>query len=199
MGKSGSSDRYSFLGLQNNWGWWLQPWNWKMLSPWKESYDKPRQHIEKQRHQFTNKGLHSQNYDFFNSHVWMWDLDHKKGFGPKNWCFQVVVLEKTLESSLGSKEIKSVNPKGNQPWLFIERTDVEAEAPILWPPDVKSWLIGKDPDSGNDWRQKKKGAAEDEMVHWTLFLGDSDEQWSLAYGSSLSCKELDMTYWLNHW
>ena len=151
-----------------------------MISPWKESYDKPRQHIEKQRHHFANKGLHSQNYDFFNSHIWMWDLDHKKGFGPKNWCFQVVVLEKTLEGSLGSKEIKSVNPKGNQPWLFIERTDVEAEAPILWPPDVKSWLTGKDPDSGNDWRQKKKGAAEDEMVQWTLFLGDSDEQWRLA-------------------
>ena len=98
---------------------------------------------------------------FSSSHVWMWEFDHKEGWVPKNWCFQTVVLEKTLESLLDCKEIKPVNPKGNQPWKFIGRTD--AEAPIPWPPDAKSWLTGKDPDAGKDWRQKK-GVAEDERV-----------------------------------
>ena len=92
-----------------------------------------------------------------------WNLDHKEGLALKNWCFQIVVLEKTLESPLDNKEIKPVNPKGNQPWIFIRRTDVEAETPILWPPDVKNWLIGKDPDAGKDWVQEKE-AAEDKMV-----------------------------------
>ena len=96
--------------------------------------------------------------------MWLWQLDHKESWGPKNWCFQTVVLEKTLESPLDCKEIKPVNPKGNQPWLFIGRTD--AEAPTLWPPDVKSWLIGKDPDAGKDWRQEEKGETEDEMAEW---------------------------------
>ena len=91
----------------------------------------------------------------------MWELDHKESGEPKNWCFWIVVLEKTLESPLGSKEIKPVNPKGNQPWIFIERTD--AEVPILWPPDVKSQLIGKDPDAGKDWRQKNKEVVEHEI------------------------------------
>ena len=94
----------------------------------------------------------------------MWEVDHKEGWAPKNWCFQTVVLEKTLESP--SKEIKPVNPKGNQPWIFIRRTDAEAEAPIFWPPDVKSWLMGKDSDGGKDWRQEEKGMTEDEMVGW---------------------------------
>ena len=92
----------------------------------------------------------------------MWELNHKEGWAPKNWCFQTVVLEKTLESPLDSKEIKPVNPKGNQLWIFIGRTD--AEAPILWPPDAKSWLIEKDPDAGKDWGQEEKWVAEDEMV-----------------------------------
>ena len=92
----------------------------------------------------------------------MWELDHKEGWELKNWCFWTVVLEKTLESPLDCKEIKPVNPKGNQPWLFIERTDAEAEAPILLPPDAKSWLTGKDPDAGKDWRQENKGMTEDE-------------------------------------
>ena len=96
----------------------------------------------------------------------MRDLDHKEGWEPKNWCFCIVVLEKILEIPLDSKEIKSVNPQGNQAWTFIGRTDAEAEAPILWPPDAKSQLIGKDPDAGKDWRQKEKGAIEDEMVGW---------------------------------
>ena len=93
----------------------------------------------------------------------MWELDHKDGWGPKNWCFQIVVLEQTLEIPLDSKVIKPVNPKGNQLWIFIGRTDAEAKALILWPPDVKSWPTGKDPDAGKHWKQKEKGAAEDEM------------------------------------
>ena len=101
---------------------------------------------------------------FSSSHVRIWMLDHKEGWKMKNWCFWIVVLEKTLESPLDSNEIKPVNPKGNQPWVFIRKTDAEAEAPTLWPPDVKGQLIGKDPDPGKDWRQKEKRAAEDEMV-----------------------------------
>ena len=116
-----------------------------------QSYDKPRQHIKKQRHYFANKYLSGQSYGFSSSHVRMWELGQKEGWVPKNWCFQTVVLEKTLESPLDSKEIKPINPKGNQPWIFIGRSDAEAEAPILWPPDVKNRLIGKDPNSGKDW------------------------------------------------
>ena len=135
--------------------------NQKMLVPWKKSYDKPRQRIKKQRCHFANKGLYSQSCGFSSSHVGMWKLDLKEGWASKNWCFQTVVL-KTFESPLGSKEIKPVNPKGNQPWIFIGRTD--AETPILWPPDVKSWLTGKDADAGKDWRWEETGATEDEMV-----------------------------------
>ena len=135
-----------------------------MIASWKKSYDKPRQHIKKQRHHFANKGPSSQGYGFSSGHVWMWELDHKEGWALKNGCFWTVVLEKTLDSPLDSKEIEPVNPKGNQPWIFIGRTDAEAEAPIFWPPDAKSWLIEKDPVAGKDWRQKEKGAAEDEMV-----------------------------------
>ena len=103
-------------------------------------------------------------YGFSSSHVWMWELDYKEIWAPNNWCFWTVVLEKTLESPLDCKKIKPANPRGNQSWIFIGRTDAEAEAQILWPSDVKNWLIGKDPDAGKDWRQKEKGAAKDEMV-----------------------------------
>ena len=151
-GKSGISDRLYFLGLQNHCGWWLQAWNQK-----KKSYDKNRQHIKKQRHHFANKDPYT--LHFFSGQVQMWELDYKKDWALKNWYFWTVVLEKTLESPLDSK-IKSVNPKGNQPWIFIGRTD--AEAPISWSPDAKSQLIGKDSDSGKDWRQKKQ-VAEDEI------------------------------------
>ena len=135
----------------------------KTLVPWKENCDKPRQHIKKQRHPFANKGLYH-SYGFSSSHVWIWELVHKEGWALKNWSFQIVLQEKTLASSLDYQEIKPVNPKGNQPWIFIRRNDAKAEAPILWPLDVKSRLIGKYPDSGKDWMQKEKGAAEDEMV-----------------------------------
>ena len=122
--------------------------------------NKPRQHIKKQRHYFANKGPSSQSYGFPSSHVWMWELDYKESWALKIWCFWTVVLEKTLESPLDCKEIQPVHPKGNQSWIFIGRTDAEAETPTLWPHDVKSWLIGK------DWRQKQKGMTEDEMVGW---------------------------------
>ena len=135
-----------------------------MFAPWKKSYDKPRQCIKKQRHHFADKSPFSQSYGFSSSHVWMWELDHKEGWVLKNWCFLTVLLEKTLESPVDCKEIKSVNLKGNHFWIFIGRTD--AEAPILWLPDAKSWLISKDPDAGKDWRQEEKETTEDEMVGW---------------------------------
>ena len=118
-----------------------------MLAPCKKSYDQTRQHIKKQRHHFANKHLYSQSYGFSSSHIWRWELDRKEGWALKNWCFWIVVAE-TLESPLDSKEIKPVSPKGNQSWIFIEKTDAEAEAPILLPPDVKSLLIGKKPPEG---------------------------------------------------
>ena len=134
--------------------WWLQLWNWKTLTPWKESYDQPRQHIKKQRYYFVNRSPSSQGYGFSSGHIWTWELDCKESWAPKNWCFWIV-LEKTLESPLDSKEIQPVHPKGDQSWVFIGRTDVEAETPILWPPDAKSWLTGKDPDAGKDWGQEE--------------------------------------------
>ena len=133
-------------------------------------HDQPRQHIKKHRHYFANKGPSSQSYGFSSSHVWMWELDYKESWVAKNWCFWTVVLEKTLESPLDSKEIQLVHPKGNQSWVFIGRTDAEAETPILWPPDSKNWLIWKDPDAGKDWRWEKKGTTEDEMVRWHHWL-----------------------------
>ena len=133
---------------------------------WKKSYDKPRQHIKKQRRYFANKCPSSQSYGFPSSHVWMWKLDYKESWAPKNQCFWTVVLEKTLESPLDSKEIQPVHPKRHQSWIFIGRSDTEAEIPILWPPDAKNWLIWKDPDAGQDLRLKEKEMTEDEMVGW---------------------------------
>ena len=131
--------------------------------PCKESYDKPQQHIKKQKHHFADNGPYSKTYGVSSSYVQMWELDHKEGWAPKNWCFWIMLLE-TLESPLDSKMIKPVNSKGNQPWISIARTD--AEAPILCPPDAKNWLIGKDPDDGKDWRQEEKEMTEDDMVGW---------------------------------
>ena len=136
-----------------------------MLAPLKESYDKPRQHIKKQRHYFANRCPYSQSYGFSSSHVRIWDLGRKESWA-QNWCFWTVVLEKTLESPLDCKEIQLVHPKGHQSWIFIGRTDAEAETPIVWLPAVKNWLIWKDPDAGKDWRQEEKGMTEDEMVGW---------------------------------
>ena len=128
--------------------------------------DEPRQHITKKRHYFANKGPSTQSFGFSSSHVWMWELDYKESWAPKNWCFWTVVLEKTLESLLDSKEIQPVNPKGNQSWIFTGRTDAEAETPILWSPDVKNWFIWKDPTATKDWRLEEMGTTEDEMVGW---------------------------------
>jgi len=136
----------------------------------------------------------------------MWELNYKESWAPKNWCFWTVALEKTLESPLNCKEIQPVHPKEDNSWVFIGRTDVEAETPIFWPPDAKSWLIGKNPDAGKDWGQEEKGMTEDEMVGWhhrlnghgfgwTLGVGNGQE--GLAYFGSWGCKELDMTEWLN--
>ena len=150
-----------------------------MLAPCKESFDQSRQHLKKQRHYFANKGPSSQGYGFSSSHVWMWELHYKEGWAPKNWCFWTVVLEKTLESPLHCK-IQPVHPKGDQSWVFIGRTDIEAETPILWPPDMKSWLIWKDPDVGKDWRQEKKGTIEDEMFGWHHWLNGHEQLWELV-------------------
>ena len=141
-----------------------------MLAPWRKSYDQPREHIKKQRDHFANKGPSSQSYGFPNSHVWMWELDYKEGWALKNWCFWTVVLEKTLESPLDCKEIQLVHPKGNQSWIFTGRTDAEAEASILWPPDAKSWLIGRDLDAGKDWRREEKGR---QRMRWLDGITDS--------------------------
>ena len=176
-----------------------------MLTPWKDSYDQPRQHIEKQRHYFVNKDLSSEGYGFSSGHVWMWELDYKESLVPKNWCFWTVVLEKILESPLDYKEIQPVHPKGDQSWVFIGRTDVETETPILWPPDMKSWLIWKGPDAGKDWGQEK-GTTEDKIVGWHHRLnghgfgwtpGVGDGQGGLACCSSWGCKVLDTTECLN--
>ena len=173
-----------------------------MLAPWNKSNDQPKQHIKKQRHSFANKGPSSQSYGFASSHVWRWELDSKESWVPKNWCFWTVVLEKALQSPLDCKKIQPVHPKGDQSWVFIGRTDAEAETPILWPPDVKNWLIWKDPDAGKDWRQEEKGTTEDEVVGWYHRLdghgfgqtpGVGDGQGGLVCFSSWGHNESDMT------
>ena len=155
---------------------------------------------------FANKGLSSQGYGFSSGHVWMWELDYKEHWVLKNWWFSTLMLEKILESLSDCKEIQPVNPKGNQSWIFIGRTDVEAEAPIFWPPDAKSWLVTKAPDAGKDWRQEEKGATEDETVGWhrplnghefEKALGIGDGQGGLACCSPWGHKEFDTTEQLN--
>ena len=193
---------------------WLPPErakaNWgcansKSVSRDREGNIWPSLHIKKQRHYFVNKGPTSQGYGFSSGHVWMWELNYKESWVPKNWCFWTVVLEKTLESPLDCKEIQPVHPK-DQSWVFTGRTDVEAETPILWPPHAKSWLIGKDPDVGKDWGQEEKGTTEDEMVGWHHRLNGHGFGWTLRVGDGqggLACcdswglKEPDTTEWLN--
>ena len=132
MGKRWKQCQTLFWGAPKSLQMVITAMKLKILTPWKESYDQPRQHIKKQRHYFANKGLSSQSSGFSSSHVWIWELDYKESWAPKNWCFWTVVLEKTLESPLDCKEIQPVHPKGNQSWIFIGRTDAKAEAPILW-------------------------------------------------------------------
>ena len=158
------------------------------------------------RHYFANKGPSSQGYGFSSSHVWMWELDCEESWVPKNWCFWTVVLEKTLESPLDFKEIQPVHSRGDWSWVFFGRNEAKAETPLLWPPHVKSWLIGKDSDAGRDWRQVEKGTTEDEMAGWHHGLderksewtpGDGDGQGGLACCNSWGRKELATTEWLN--
>ena len=173
-----------------------------MLTPWKKSYDQPRQHIQNQRHYFANKGPSSQSYGFSSGHVWMWELDYKESWVLKNWYFWTVVLEKTLESPLDYKDIQPVHPKGNQSWIYIGRTDAVAETPILCPPDARMWLIEKYLYPGKDWRQEEKGTTEDEMIGWHHRLnghefeqapGVADGQGSLASCSPWGHKESGTT------
>ena len=207
--------------MEKQWKQWQALFSWAPKSlqmvtstvKWKDacSYNKPRQHIKKQRHHFAYKGLYSQSYGFPSSHIWMWELYHKEVQVSKNWCFWTVVLEKTLKSPLDYKEIKPVNPKGNWSWILIGRTDAEAEAPVFWPPDAKSWLIREDPDAGQDWRQEEKGMIEDRMVGWHHWLNGHKFEQALEDGegqgrtgegleccSPWDCKELDVTEWLNN-
>ena len=163
-------------------------------------------HIKKQKHYFANKGPSSQSYGFSSSRVWMWELDHKESWAPQNWCFWTVVLEKTFESPLACKEIKPVNPKGNQSWIFIAKTHDEAETPILWTPDMKNWLLAKDSDAWKDWRQVGKGMPGHEIVGWHRWLnvqeieqapGVDGGQRGLDCCSSWGHKESDMIERLN--
>ena len=158
--------------------------------------------LKKQRHYFANKDPSNQSYSFSNSHVWMWELDYKESWAQKNCCFWTMVLEKTLESPLDSKEIQPIHPKGNQSWIFIGRTDAEAESPILWPLGAKNWLYGNHPGAGKAWRQEEKGTIEDKMVRWYHWLNghefeqaprDREGQGSLACCSPWGRKELNMT------
>ena len=156
------------------------------------------------RHYFANKGPFSQGYDFSSGHVWMWEWDCEEGWVPKNWCFWSVVLKKTLESPLDCQEIQQVHSE-DQPWDFFGRNDAKAETPILWPPHVKSWLIGKDSAAGRDWGQEEKGTTEDEMAGWHHWVDGRESEWSPGVGDGqggLACcnswahKELDTTEWL---
>ena len=160
-----------------------------------------------QRHYLVNKGLSSKGYGFSSGHVWTWELDCEEGWVPKNWCFWTVVLEKTLESSLDCKETQPAHSKGNQGWVYIGRTDAEAETPILWPPHAKSWLIGKDSDGGRDWGQEEKGMTEDEMAGWHNRFDGHETDWTPGAGDGqggLACcnswghKESESTERL-HW
>ena len=150
-------------------------------TPWKESYDQPRQHVKKQRQYFANKGPSSQGCGFSSSHVWMWELDCVESWAPKNWCFWTVVLEKTAESPLDCKEVQPVHPKGDQSWVFIGRAHVEAKTPILRPPHGKSWLIWKDPDTG---QEMKEGGERDDRG-WDGWMA-SPTQWTWVWVNSRS-------------
>ena len=167
-----------------------------MLAPWKKSYDKSRQHIKKQRHHLADKGPCSQSYGFSSSHVRLWELDYKECWVPKNGCFLIVVIEKNFKNPLDSNEIQPVNPKGNQPWMFTGRTDTEAKAPILWPPDGRANLLEKTLILGK-MRAGEVGTTEDEIVgqhHWLNGYefgpapGDSDGQGNVACCSPWSCR-----------
>ena len=157
-GKCVNSDRYPLLSLQNHCRWWLQPWNQKTIALWQESDDRPRQCVEKQKCDSADKGPHGQGHGVPSGHIMVVRAGlQRRGRMSKNWCFQTVVLEETPESPLESKEIKPVNLKGDQPWIFTARTDAGAEAPVFWSSDADRWLTGKVPDAGKDWGQRRRG------------------------------------------
>ena len=173
-----------------------------MLSPWKESYDQPKQHIKNQSYLPGKFCLVKAMVFPVVMYEWIWELDYKESWAWKNWCFWTVVLEKTLESPLDYKEIQPVHPKGDLSWVLIGRTDVEAETPILWPLDAKSWLIWKDPDAGKDWEQEDKETTVDKMVGWHHWLNAHEFGWAPGvvdgHGGLGCCgtwgrKESDMT------
>ena len=161
--------------------------------------------LKKRRHYFTDKGLNRQRHGFSSRHVGMWELDHKESWATKNWCFWTVILDKTLESPLDCKKIIPINPKGNESWIFIGRTDAEAKTPKLWQPAAKIRLIRKDLDASKYWRQEEKGITEDKIFGWHHWFnghefeqapGDSEGQGSLGCCSPRGCKESDTTEWL---
>ena len=172
----------------------------EMLSPWKDNYNKPGHCVKEQRHHFAKKGLYSQSYGLSSSHVWMWELDQKEGWSLKNQLFRILRLEKTLESLLDCKEVKRVNPKGNQPWIFTGRTDTKADVPILWPRDAKSQLIGKTLMLGKTEGRRRRGWQRmkyldgiiDTMYMSLSKLRDSEEHENLACRSSSGCKESEV-------
>ena len=179
----------------------------KDASSLEEKLYKPTQHVKKQRHYFADKGLSTQSYGLSSSHVWMWDLDHEETWTPKNWCLNCSVEEDSWVPCTARRSnqsiLKEISP---QSWTFIGGTDAEAEAPMLWPPDAKNWLIGKDPDAGKDWRQEEKGMTEDEVVGWHHRFNWHEFEQAPAVGDgqrSLVCcspwghKELDTTEPLN--
>ena len=192
--------RLHFLGPQTHCWWWLQHEIKRCLLLGRKAMTNLDSILKSRDSTSPTTVCLSQSYCFSSSHVWMWELDHKEIWVPQNWCFWTVVLEKTLESPLDCREIQPVNPKGNQSWIFIGKTDTEA--PILWLPNEKNWFIGKDPDAGKDWNWEEKGAIEGEMVGWHHWLdgheleqapGVADGQGSLGCCSPWGHKESDMT------
>ena len=177
-------------------------WNLKTLAPGKKSYDQPRQHIQKQRRYFANKGPSSQSYGFPSSHVRMWELDHKESWALRNWCFWTVVLEKTLESPLDCKEIQPVNPKRNQSWIVIGRTDAEAETPILWPPDVKNLekilMMGKiEGRRRRGWQRMRWLDVITDLMD--MSLGKLQEWWWIGRPGVLQFMGSQSQTWLSDW
>ena len=195
------SDRLYFLGLQNHCRWWLQPWNKKMLAAWKKSYDQPRQHIKKQRHYFADKSPSTWNYGFSSSHAWMWELDYKESWAPKNWCFWTVVLKSPSDCRRSNQSIlKEISPEYSLDGLMLK---LKVQYLATW---CEELTLGKDPDAGKDWRWEEKGTTEDEMAGWHHQLnghefeqtpGDSKGQGSLVGCSPWGRKESDTIGQLN--
>ena len=172
-----------------------------MFAPWKKTYDQPRQHIQKQRHYFTNRGPSSQSYGFSSGHVWMWDLDYKKAECQiidafELWCWRRL-LRVPWTARRSNQSILNVS------WVFVGRTDAAAETPILWPPDAKNWLIWKDPDAEKDWRQDEKGLTQDEMVGWHHWLDGNEFEWTPGVGDERGglacCSSWGRKEWLSDW